>query len=124
MLRYLILSHGFNTAVRGVATLTTITCLYSFIFCTPNPKHEHHTPEKWLAAKTWFDSDVKSNKAFWWFVAAVAFMFFGFYPVFFNLEEVCGLLLIPVLKLTSLVGIGGRLWNSERIRARYQSGRC
>jgi MCP family monocarboxylic acid transporter-like MFS transporter 10 len=31
---------------------------------------------------------VKDNKAFWWFTAAVAFMFFGFYPVFFNIEEV------------------------------------
>lgn len=47
-----------------------------------------HEPKKWLSKRTWFDTDVKSNKAFWWFTAAVAFMFFGFYPVFFNIEEV------------------------------------
>jgi MCP family monocarboxylic acid transporter-like MFS transporter 10 len=81
MLRYLIEALGFNNAVRCVAGLTTITCLYSFIFCTPNPDHDHHEP--------WFDTDVKDNRPFWWFTAAVAFMFFGFYPIFFNLEEVC-----------------------------------
>jgi MCP family monocarboxylic acid transporter-like MFS transporter 10 len=89
MLRYLIEALGFNNAVRCVAGLTTITCLYSFIFCTPNPDHDHHEPKKWLAKRTWFDTDVKDNRPFWWFTAAVAFMFFGFYPIFFNLEEVC-----------------------------------
>ncbi len=88
MLRYMILALGFNNAVRCVAGLTTITCLFSFIFCTPNPQHEHHAPKSWLAKHTWFDPDAKKNKAFWWFTAAIAFMFFGFYPVFFNLEEV------------------------------------
>jgi MCP family monocarboxylic acid transporter-like MFS transporter 10 len=87
MLRYLIQSLGFNNAVRCVAGLTTITCLFSFIFASPNPDHEHHEPKKWMAKRTWFDTDVQSNWAFWWFTAAVAFMFFGFYPVFFNIEE-------------------------------------
>jgi MCP family monocarboxylic acid transporter-like MFS transporter 10 len=89
MLRYLIEALGFNNAVRCVAGLTTLTCAYSFIFCTPNPDHDHHEPNKWASKRTWFDTDVKDNKPFWWFTAAVAFMFFGFYPVFFNLEEVC-----------------------------------
>ncbi|KAF1920675.1 major facilitator superfamily domain-containing protein [Ampelomyces quisqualis] len=87
MLRYLILELGFNNAVRCVAGLTTVTCLFSFIFATPNPAHDHHEPKSWASKRTWFDTDAKNNKAFWWFTAAVAFMFFGFYPIFFNIEE-------------------------------------
>ncbi|CAN9087848.1 unnamed protein product [Alternaria alternata] len=87
MLRYLIQSVGFNNAVRYVATLTSVTCIYSFIFCTPDPAHEHHEPKSWGKLKTWFDTEAFKNKAWCWFTAAVAFMFFGFYPVFFNLEE-------------------------------------
>ncbi|KAH4190010.1 hypothetical protein HBI26_110090 [Parastagonospora nodorum] len=87
MLRYLILSLGFNNAVRCVAGLTSITCIFSFIFAAPNPDHDHHEPKTWMAKRTWFDTDVKTNRSFWWFTAAVAFMFFGFYPVFFNIEE-------------------------------------
>jgi MCP family monocarboxylic acid transporter-like MFS transporter 10 len=89
MLRYLIEAVGFNNAVRYVATLTSITCIYSFIFATPNPMHEFHKPESWFKIRTWFDTDAFHNKAWCWFTAAVAFMFFGFYPIFFNLEEVC-----------------------------------
>lgn len=89
MLRYLIEAVGFNNAVRYVATLTALTCIYSFIFATPNPAHEFHKPESWFTVRTWFDTDAFRNKAWCWFTAGVAFMFFGFYPVFFNLEEVC-----------------------------------
>ncbi|KAF1929022.1 MFS general substrate transporter [Didymella exigua CBS 183.55] len=87
MLRYLIEAVGFNNAVRYVAALTAVTCIYSFIFATPNPIHEFHKPESWFKVRTWFDTDAFKNKAWCWFTAAVAFMFFGFYPVFFNLEE-------------------------------------
>ncbi|KAF9701985.1 hypothetical protein EKO04_000517 [Ascochyta lentis] len=87
MLRYLIEAVGFNDAVRYVATLTSVTCIYSFFFATPNPAHETHKPESWFKIRTWFDTDAFHNKAWCWFTAAVAFMFFGFYPVFFNLEE-------------------------------------
>jgi MCP family monocarboxylic acid transporter-like MFS transporter 10 len=88
MLRYLIETLGFNNAVRCVAGLTSLTCIYSFVFAAPNPDHDHHAPTDWASKRTWFDTDVQSNRAFWWFTAAVAFMFFGFYPVFFNIEEV------------------------------------
>jgi hypothetical protein len=88
MLRYLIEALGFVNAIRCVAGLTALTCLFSFIFASPNPAHAPHEPKKWLSKRTWFDTDVKDNKPFWWFTAAVAFMFFGFYPVFFNIEEV------------------------------------
>ena len=91
MLRYLINAVGFNNAVRYVATLTSLTCIYSFVFATPNPVHEFHKPESWFRVRTWFDTDAFRNPAWCWFTGAVAFMFFGFYPVFFNLEEVCTL---------------------------------
>ena len=89
MLRYLITLVGFNNGVRYVATLTSVTCIFSFIFCTPNPQHDHHDPKKWLAIQTWFDLEAFRSTAFCWFTAAVAFLFLGFYPIFFNLEEVC-----------------------------------
>lgn len=88
MLRYLIDAVGFNDAVRYVATLTSVTCIFSFIFCTPDPAHEHHTPKTWGNIRTWVDMEAFRNKSWCWFTAGVAFMFFGFYPVFFNLEEV------------------------------------
>lgn len=87
MLRYLISLVGFNNGVRYVATLTSLTCIFSFIFCTPNPQHDHHEPKKWLAIQTWFDLEAFRSRAFCWFTAAVAFLFLGFYPIFFNLEE-------------------------------------
>lgn len=92
MLRSLIEALGFNNAVRCVAGLTSLTCIYSFIFCTPDPAHDHHEPKRWRALRTWFDTEAFHNKAWCWFTAAIAFMFFGFYPVFFNLEEVSTLL--------------------------------
>lgn len=105
MLRYLITLVGFNNAVRYVATLTSVTCIFSFIFCTPNPAHAHHDPKNWFAIQTWFDREAFRSTAFCWLTAAVAFLFLGFYPIFFNLEEVRGheLSLIK-LQLTSESG--------------------
>lgn len=104
MLRYLIDTLGFNNAVRCVAGLTTLTCIYSFIFCTPDPAHDHHEPKSWTEVRTWFDTDAFKNKAWWWFTAAVAFMFFGFYPVFFNLEEVRTVYSAHMTRLTPFSG--------------------
>jgi len=88
MTRYLISALGFVKAVRLVATLVALTSLFSLIFSTPSPKHTHPRPQSWLSKKTWMDVEAFQNKAFVWFTLAVSFMFFGFYPVFFNLEEV------------------------------------
>ncbi|KAF1949790.1 MFS general substrate transporter [Byssothecium circinans] len=87
MLRYLIDSLGFNNAVRAVSGLVTLTAIYSWIFATPNPSHHHPRPKSYRAVHIWIDPDAFRNKAFCWFTAAIAFLFFGFYPVFFNLEE-------------------------------------
>ncbi|KAF2752221.1 MFS general substrate transporter [Sporormia fimetaria CBS 119925] len=87
MTRYLIDSMGFNNAVRLVATLVAITSLYSLIFASPNPAHSHPKPQSYRRLRTWIDPDALNSKPFMWFTIAVAFLFFGFYPVFFNLEE-------------------------------------
>lgn len=79
---------GFVKAVRLVATLVTITSLFSLVFATPSPKHSHPRAQSYRALKTWIDVEAFKNKAFIWFTISVSFLFFGFYPVFFNLEEV------------------------------------
>lgn len=88
MTRYLIDALGFNGACRCVAGLVTLTSIFSLIFATPNPAHTHPKPQSYRALRTWIDTDAFKNKSFIWFTIAVAFLFFGFYPVFFNLEEV------------------------------------
>ncbi|KAF2018345.1 MFS general substrate transporter [Aaosphaeria arxii CBS 175.79] len=87
MTRYLIEALGFVQAVRVVAGLVCLTSAFSFFFAVPNPAHTHPKPQTWSAVGTWIDVEAFKNKSFLWFSAAVAFLFFGFYPVFFNLEE-------------------------------------
>ncbi|KAF2679155.1 MFS general substrate transporter [Lentithecium fluviatile CBS 122367] len=87
MTRYLITSLGFNKAVFCVAGLVGITSVFSLVFATPNPAHNHPRPQSYRALKTWVDVEAFRNPSFNWFTAAVAFLFLGFYPVFFNLEE-------------------------------------
>ncbi|KAF2641510.1 MFS general substrate transporter [Massarina eburnea CBS 473.64] len=87
MLKYTIEALGFNNAVRIVAGLVALTSIFALFFATPNPNHFHAQPTNWLSVKTWIDPDAFRNKSFCWFTASIAFLFLGFYPVFFNLEE-------------------------------------
>ncbi|KAL1602649.1 hypothetical protein SLS60_006066 [Paraconiothyrium brasiliense] len=87
MIRFLIEKLGYNNAVRCVAGLAAFTCVYAAIFATPNPAHLHPKSQSYRKLSTWIDKEALHNKAFCWFTAAVAFLFLGFYPVFFNLEE-------------------------------------
>ncbi|KAF1977163.1 MFS general substrate transporter [Bimuria novae-zelandiae CBS 107.79] len=87
MIRWLIEELGFNNAVRGVAGLAGATCAFSFFFAIPNPVHVHPKSQSYGKLSTWIDKDALGNKAFCWFTVAVAWLFLGFYPVFFNLEE-------------------------------------
>jgi MFS transporter, MCT family, solute carrier family 16 (monocarboxylic acid transporters), member 10 len=93
---------GFNNAVRVDAAIATATSLFAWTFAVRNPQHPLRKPERWLALDTWVDRQAWRNKAFCWFVAAIALMFFGFYAVFFNLEGVStpSLLLAAIRKLT------------------------
>ncbi|KAL1632764.1 hypothetical protein SLS58_011327 [Diplodia intermedia] len=87
MLRFLTTSIGFNNAVRCVAGLIGVTALFAFCFATPNPKHVFRKPESWMNHKVWVDFEAFQYKPFNWFTASISFLFLGFYPVFFNLEE-------------------------------------
>ncbi|OMP85916.1 putative transporter MCH4 [Diplodia seriata] len=88
MLRFLTTSIGFNNAVRCVAGLIGVTALFAFCFATPNPKHVFRKPKSWMDHKVWVDFEAFQYKPFNWFTASISFLFLGFYPVFFNLEEV------------------------------------
>ena len=90
MTKYLISSLGFNNAVRAVAGLVATTSLIGWLCAIPNPLHPLTRDEKtsWLQVKRWIDPPAFRNATFNWFCASIAFMFFGFYAIFFNIEEV------------------------------------
>jgi MCP family monocarboxylic acid transporter-like MFS transporter 10 len=102
MTRYLIDTLGFVNAVRCVAGLVTITSIFSLVFSTPNPDHVHPKDHDYRKLKTWIDTDAFRNKAFCWFMASVSFLFLGFYPVFFNLEEVSNSTLARCLHMLTI----------------------
>lgn len=87
MTKFLIASHGFNTATRYVATVVLLTCVLALVACNPNPEHIIRKPESWFKVDVFVDSHAFRNRSYAWFVASIAFLFFGFYAVFFNLEE-------------------------------------
>ncbi|EPS39645.1 hypothetical protein H072_6574 [Dactylellina haptotyla CBS 200.50] len=87
MLRHLIDMVGFNRSVQIVTALIAFTCLISILLAVPNPAHHFRKPDSWWAVKTWVDKDAFRDPAFCWFTAAISWMFFGFYCVFFNIEE-------------------------------------
>ncbi|KAB8339045.1 hypothetical protein FH972_021981 [Carpinus fangiana] len=87
MTKFLITEIGFNNAVRCVAGVAGFTAVSSFLLCVPNPKHIFRKPETWKKVDVWVDPHACRNPAFNWFTASICFVFFGFYAVFFNLEE-------------------------------------
>jgi MFS family permease len=89
MIRELISQLGWNQAVQATAGLTAGTALLSAICAQPNPKHPLNKGDsnKWLSVRRWVDPPAFKNATFNWFCAAIALMFFGFYAVFFHLEE-------------------------------------
>jgi len=87
MLRQLIRTHGFNNAQRYVSTVTTITAALAIVIARPNPAHHIRKPETWFRVRVFIDTHAFRNRSFVWLVTAICFMFFGFYSVFFNLEQ-------------------------------------
>jgi len=71
-----------------LAAMISGIALLSFILARPNPQQQLRKPERWLSARTWVDTDAFKNASFRWFTCSILFLFFGFYAVFFNLEEV------------------------------------
>ena len=87
MIKFLIQEVGFNNAQRYTATLTAVTCLFAILIARPNPAHPFRKPETWARINVWVDTHAFRNHSFAWLCAAISFLFFGFYAVFFNLEE-------------------------------------
>ncbi|KAL1301664.1 hypothetical protein AAFC00_005883 [Neodothiora populina] len=87
MLRFLIESKGFNFSDRMISTLAVGTMLTSLVLVQPSPNFTARTPDTWLSFNTWYDKGAFRSPMFCWLTAGNCFMFFGFYAVFFNLEE-------------------------------------
>lgn len=87
MSRELIGRLGFNIATRWVATVITLTCVLAIFIARPNPEHITRKPDTWFSVKVFWDVNAFKNRGFAWLVASIAFLFFGFYAIFFNLEE-------------------------------------
>lgn len=87
MIKFLITEVGFNNAIRYTSIVVGFTTLLSYLLAVPNPAHQYRRPEKWLRWRVWFDMDAFRSGAFCWFTSGVCFMFLGFYPIFFNIEE-------------------------------------
>ncbi|KAG9633654.1 MFS general substrate transporter, partial [Aureobasidium melanogenum] len=87
MLRFLITSQGFNNAVRYVTIVISVTSFAAVLLARPNPAHTFRKPEKWMSKRTWIDTSAFRDGAFCCFTASICALFFGFYCVFFSLEE-------------------------------------
>jgi hypothetical protein len=88
MAKYLITAMGFDNAVGLLAAVVTTTSIFSLISARPNPEHSHPETKQWMKLKTRVDTEIFKNKAFCWFMVAIASLCFGNYAVLFNLEEV------------------------------------
>jgi MFS family permease len=87
MTKFLIQSHGFNLAARYVAIVVCLTAALAVIIARPNPAHQIRKPDTWFKLSIFWDTHAFQNRAYSFLVASIAFLFFGFYAVFFNLEE-------------------------------------
>jgi len=87
MTKFLIADVRFNHAVRYVATVVTLTSITAILIARPNPAHQLRKPDSWCRVSVYIDTHAFQNASFVWLCAAICFLFFGFYAVFFNLEE-------------------------------------
>ncbi|OQO08008.1 hypothetical protein B0A48_06801 [Cryoendolithus antarcticus] len=89
MFKFLLAGEGanFRSAQRWTSVLTALTCVVALLCCRPNPDHQKRPVEKWLRLETFVDMDAFKNRSFVFFLAAISFLFLGFYVVSFNLEE-------------------------------------
>jgi len=75
----------------AVCYFSLMVCLVAFIalfLASPNPAQIARKPDNWARLSVWVDMDAFRNPAFNWFTAGICFMFFGFYSIFFNSEDV------------------------------------
>ncbi|EME39902.1 hypothetical protein DOTSEDRAFT_74697 [Dothistroma septosporum NZE10] len=87
MTKYLIDALGFQRAAAIVAGVITATSALAIFIAVPNPAHKIRKPKNWTIDIFWDRHAFQQNKSYLWFVASISILFFGFYAVFFNLEE-------------------------------------
>lgn len=87
MAKFLLVEVGFNSSTRYVATVVTATSALAILIARPSPSHETRKPESWTDFRVFVDTQAFRNGSFAWLTIAICFLFFGFYAVFFNLEE-------------------------------------
>lgn len=86
--KYLIQNLGWQNAILSVSAMVCFTGFISFTFAVPNPEHNTRPLEKWRSKSSWVDTNAFHYMPYVWFVASISALIFGFYAVFFNLEEV------------------------------------
>lgn len=86
MFKFLILDLNFPNTARCVAAVTTATSALAIFIARPNPDFDVRSPERWTMS-VFVNWSAFKNAGYSWFCAAICWMFFGFYAVFFNLEE-------------------------------------
>ncbi|KAK5113805.1 hypothetical protein LTR62_003189 [Meristemomyces frigidus] len=86
MLKYLEVELGAWRATACVAAVMVLTSIATIVFARPNPNTKHENSLEWRWSTFW-DREAFNNAAYTWFVTGFAFMFTGFYPIFFTLEE-------------------------------------
>jgi MFS family permease len=87
MVRSLLDVIGFNNAQRCIAVLTTATSALAIFIARPNPTFLIRKPERWSDHRVFIDTHAFRHVPYMFLTAAICFLFFGFYAVFFNLEE-------------------------------------
>jgi hypothetical protein len=87
MAKFLLVEVGFNESTRYVATVTTLTSALAILIARPNPSHRLRKPKTWTNFRVFVDLHAYRYTPFAWLTASICFLFFGFYAVFFNLEE-------------------------------------
>ena len=87
MFKFLVARYGFPIAVRLVATVVGLTCILTLFTAFPDPSAPLRKPTTWLSLRAWADLHAFKSKPYVWYVAAISWVFLGFYPIFFNLEN-------------------------------------
>ena len=87
LFKFGVAKNGFPSAVRYLAIVVGGTSFIAFFCANPNPTHPLRVPEKWLRSEVWVDKTAFHRHSYSWFVATMCFVFLGFYPIFFNLED-------------------------------------
>ena len=87
MAKFLLVEVGFNHSTRYVATVITLTSALAIFLARPNPAQRLRKPKTWIDFRVFVDLQAYRYAPFAWLTASICFLFFGFYAVFFNLEE-------------------------------------